>query len=209
MNDPYSVLGVSRDVSDEVIKEAYRKLAKKYHPDNYQDSPLADLASEKMKEINEAYDTIVDERKHAKNGGTYQGKNYSYAGNNSNSQYANIRSMIMSGRISEAEQMLNAVPATNHNAEWFFLKGTVSLRKGWLEDAYNNISTACNMEPNNMEYRAALNQINSQRGGAFGGYNANTVPQGNAGCSGCDMCSSLICADCCCEAMGGNLIPCC
>ena len=59
--DPYQVLGVSRDASDEEIKRAYRELARKYHPDNYtKDNPLADLATEKMKEINEAYDTIRD-----------------------------------------------------------------------------------------------------------------------------------------------------
>ena len=56
MNDPYSVLGVSPNASDEEIKKAYRELARKYHPDNYQNNPLADLAEEKMKEINEAYE---------------------------------------------------------------------------------------------------------------------------------------------------------
>ena len=55
MRDPYSVLGVDQNASDEEIKKAYRELARKYHPDNYQNNPLADLAEEKMKEINEAY----------------------------------------------------------------------------------------------------------------------------------------------------------
>ena len=62
MNDPYSVLGVSRNASDDEIKKAYRDLARKYHPDNYNNNPLADLAQEKMKEINEAYDAINRER---------------------------------------------------------------------------------------------------------------------------------------------------
>ena len=58
MRDPYQVLGVPSTATDEEVKKAYRNLAKKYHPDNYHDDPLADLAQEKMKEINEAYEEI-------------------------------------------------------------------------------------------------------------------------------------------------------
>ena len=58
MKDPYKVLGVPPDASDDEIKKAYRALARKYHPDNYNGSDLADLAEEKMKEVNEAYDAV-------------------------------------------------------------------------------------------------------------------------------------------------------
>ena len=71
MRDPYEVLGVSQSASDEEIKKAYRNLARKYHPDNYQDNPLSDLAEEKMKEINEAYDLITKTR--SGGGGSYGG----------------------------------------------------------------------------------------------------------------------------------------
>ena len=60
MKDPYSILGVSKNATDDEIKNAYRELARKYHPDNYTDNPLSDLAGEKMKEINEAYDAIMN-----------------------------------------------------------------------------------------------------------------------------------------------------
>ena len=59
MKDPYQILGISRNATDEEVKNAYRNLAKKYHPDSYGDNPLADLAEEKMQEINEAYDSIM------------------------------------------------------------------------------------------------------------------------------------------------------
>jgi curved DNA-binding protein CbpA len=62
-SDPYKILGIESTASDEDVKKAYRELAKKYHPDNYANTPLADLAEEKMKEINEAYDTIRKWRK--------------------------------------------------------------------------------------------------------------------------------------------------
>ncbi|HHU12595.1 MAG TPA: J domain-containing protein [Clostridiaceae bacterium] len=57
--DPYEVLGVRRGASEEEIKTAYRELVKKYHPDNYQNHPLGDLAQEKIKEINWAYDQLT------------------------------------------------------------------------------------------------------------------------------------------------------
>ena len=63
MSDPYKVLGVSPTATDDEVKAAYRELAKKYHPDNYANSPLEDLATEKMKEVNEAYDQVMAERR--------------------------------------------------------------------------------------------------------------------------------------------------
>ena len=69
MTDPYKVLGVSPSATDEEVKDAYRQLAKKYHPDQYSGSPIAELADEKMKEINEAYDEIVSQRKNRNTGG--------------------------------------------------------------------------------------------------------------------------------------------
>lgn len=204
MSDPYKVLGVSPYDTDEKIKLAYKELAKKYHPDNYDSSPLSDLAEEKMKEINEAYDQIMDERR-KKRAGDYSSY-YSSSNNYKSSNYNDVRNLIMSGRIIDAEQILDGVNEAQRDAEWYFLKGTVLYKKGWLEEAYNNFNRACNMDPGNREYKAAVNQINNQRNGVYGGYNPATA---NSGCSGCDICTSLMCADCCCECMGGDLIRCC
>ena len=97
--DPFEVLGVSRGASDEEVKNAYRALVKKYHPDNYDnDNPLKDLANEKMQEINQAYDMIQEMR--SGNANAYKGKNTyyeSYGGNNSGSYdplYSEIRNDI-------------------------------------------------------------------------------------------------------------------
>ena len=201
MTDPYKVLGVGRSASDEDIKTAYRNLAKKYHPDRYDKDPaMAELASEKMQEINSAYDAIMEERKGGGSGSQYNGA--------SSSSYYDVRQLIKAGRITDAEEILNGVPAGSRSAEWFFLKGSILYSRGWLEEAYNHFSRACQMDPNNTEYRAALNQITNQRGGVrTGGYQTNHNMA--RGCSGCDVCSTLICADCCCECMGGDLIRCC
>lgn len=62
--NPYEVLGVSENASEEEIKRAYKKLVKKYHPDRYQNNPLADLAEEKLQEVNEAYDMLMKKQEH-------------------------------------------------------------------------------------------------------------------------------------------------
>lgn len=207
MGDPYQVLGVSPNATDEQIKEAYRNLAKKYHPDQYADSPLKDLADEKMKEVNEAYDTITAQRKSggARRGNVYGG--YNSVGSSPNSGFQDVRMLIMNGRVADAEQILNGVPAERRSAEWYFLKGSVLYRRGWLEEAKDHFSRACQMDPGNAEYSAALNQAMQQGSGRYGGYYAGGTRGGE--CNSCDLCSSLMIADCCCECMGGDLIPCC
>lgn len=216
MTDPYQVLGVSPNASDDQIKSAYRELARKYHPDNYADNPLADLAQEKMKQINEAYDTIQRQRKQQPSGGGYQaGPSYQqtrgYGGYNT-SQFGDIRSLLNTHRIAEAEELLEGVPRPQRDAEWYFLRGKVFYVKGWLDEAYNHYVRANQMSPGNPEYSSALNQLLWQRnsgrpsGSGYGDYRA--APSG-CGCSGCDLCTGLICTDCCCECLGGDLISCC
>ena len=111
MKDPYEVLGVSPSASDEAIKKAYRELARKYHPDNYQNNPLADLAQDKMKEINEAYDTITKNRSGGSTGSSgysgYQGYSGQQSGTGS-ADFNRIRQMINAGQLDAAENLLNA-----------------------------------------------------------------------------------------------------
>lgn len=202
MNDPYSVLGVSRNATDEQIKDAYKAQARKYHPDNYADNPLSDLASEKMKELNEAYDAIMNERR-----GKTNGKGGNYSSGNTSSAFPEVRSLINQGKLEEAQEVLDGVPPGSRDAEWYFLNGTVQYRRGWFDNAYSSFSTACRMNPNNMEYRQALNNAQRQAGRQYNPYNTPTSYGG--GCTGCDICQGLICADCCCECMGGDLIACC
>lgn len=193
MNDPYNVLGVDPSASDETIKKAYRDLARKYHPDNYQNNPLADLAEEKMKEINEAYDIITRSRSgggQSQYGGyqqQYQQRQYSYGQNTAGGTlYAQVRQCINQGDLAQADQLLRSAP--QQDAEWHFLSGYVAYQKGWLDEATQHFRTACTMEPGNAEYRQALSMM--QQGGM------NYRP-GGVRYAGCDPCSAYMCVSCC------------
>ncbi len=193
MNDPYSVLGVSPSASDDEIKKAYRDLARKYHPDNYQNNPLAELAQEKMKDINEAYDAITRSRSGGSTGRS-QGSYGSYGSYQSASSgdplYAQVRQAINMGDLARAEQLLDGV--TNRDAAWYFLSGAVAQRKGWLDEAQRNYQMACSMEPNNLEYQQALRTVR------YGGGNMYRQSSYQNGCDGCDICTALMCLNCLC-----------
>lgn len=201
MNDPYKVLGVSPNATDEEIKKAYRELVRKYHPDKYADSDLAELAADKMKEVNAAYEEIQRMRASGNTGSNNSSSGY--GGYNGGGRYDSIRQLINNGYIDEAERQLNAVGMGDRNAEWKFLYGCVCLRRMRYADAERFFAQACNEAPNNMEYRMAYDNLRRQTMGYGGGYRTG----GNS--SSCDCCTQLICADCCCELMGGDLIRCC
>jgi curved DNA-binding protein CbpA len=200
MKDPYEVLGVPRGADRERVKAAYRELAKKYHPDQYAGSPLADLANEKMQEINEAYDAILSGNtgaSYSSSGAAYSAYDYSVAEN-----------YINRGAYDEAERILEAVSESSRDAHWYYLKGELNYRRGWTQQAYSYYSMAYNMQPGNPIYKAAFEKASQNRSGGF--RTGQTQHHGSSGgCDGCDICSGLICADCCCECCGGDLIPCC
>ena len=204
--DPYSVLGVHPDAADEEIKDAYRKLARKYHPDKYSDADLKKLAEEKMKTINAAYEEIQQIRS-GKGTSGYNEYGYGHRSNNySNDRYnyAQIRRNINSGNYYAAEEELNNVNEGDRAAEWHYLMGCVLLKKGYTLDAQKMINKACTMDPGNPEYRAARDRINMMASG-YGHYAGSSE---SSSCTGCDVCASLLCLDCCCECFGGDMIRC-
>lgn len=202
MRDPYEVLGVSPDANDDEIKRAYRDLARKYHPDNYQNNPLADLAEEKMKEINEAYDAITRTRSGGGassygGGGSQSQSGYGYGYGSSYQQqsqgsasqvFYRARQAIQSNDLEGAEQLLQGA---SRNGEWYFLMGSIAYRRGWLDEARQNYQLAVQMDPGNMEYRQALGMM--QRGGY--GYQPDMA---GAQCDGMDCCTAMMCMNCLC-----------
>ena len=202
--NPYKVLGVSEDATQEEIRAAYLALVKKYHPDKYTDNPLKELANEKLKEINEAYELLTKKgstasssarRDNSAYSGAYSGTGGSYSGPSS-AEFARARSFINQNNLQAAKQVLDSISV--RNAEWYYLYGIVYLRQGWYDKAREYLSRAYEQEPGNAEYRNAYAAV-SNAGNPFGRGAANGSGPYAGGCSTCDICSTLICLDCCCN----------
>ena len=197
--DPYVILGISHGATEAEVKAAYKELVKKYHPDQYENNPLKDVASEKMAEINQAYDEIINNMRN----GEYASRQSTSA----NFDSANVRYLIQTGNITQADNILSSVDPARRDAEWYFLKGSVCYKRGWFNEAYDNFSRASSINPGNPEYAAALNQLGSQRSGNMSGMPNGYYQNRNADAMNC--CCDRICLDSCCECMGGDIIPCC
>lgn len=234
--NPYDVLKVSPNASDDEIKKAYREMSRKYHPDANVNNPLADLAEEKFKEIQEAYNTIMREREQGgynyggTSGNNYNSSSYSYGGssygsnNYGNSNYGNnyggyqnsgsqqsvemqaVYNFINNRRFQDALNMLNRM--STRNAQWYYLSAMANMGLGNNILAKDHAAQAVNMEPNNLQYRQLLNQLswNSQR------YQSNSYggnyANGGYTCGTGNMCCDLWMLDTLCECMGGDLCSC-
>ena len=208
INDPYKVLGVSPDATDDEIKQAYRRLAKKYHPDR---NPGDEEAAKKMQEINAAYEQIKNPEAFQQQAGGYNpyGAYGSYGGYGGYGGYSQQTSedqyqqaayqYIRFGRYQEA---LNALEnATDKNARWYYLSAIANHSLGNQVTALEHIRRAVSMDPYNHTYLNALDRIENggtayrQQADNYRGFQVRTSP-----CCGC-LCTLLqmfCCWYCCC-----------
>ena len=217
------MLGVNQNATEDEVKAAYRKLVKKYHPDQYKGTDYEATANEKLKQINEAYDMIKNGRTSANNsyysnqGQQYGGYGYNYNTNgqqsygyqngyNSEQLFKQIRAFLAAGRFYEAEILLKTTSI--RNAEWYFLMGNVYWFRGWQLEAKKYYAQACNMDPANEEYRAAFNRVNTNSYAAGSGYRDPRYARARSNDDICDCCCKLWALDTLCECMGGDCIPC-
>ena len=204
IEDPYKVLGVSPNASDEEIKRAYRALAKKYHPDR---NPGDEEAAKKMQQVNAAYEQIKNPAAAQQNQGYgsysqydpfgfggYQQRSYTDSDAGDNYQKAALN-YIRFGRYREA---LNALEnSQQRDARWYYLSALANHGLGNQVTALEHIRRAVSMEPDNQEYLDALNRIEyggtayRQQAGNFGGFEMRSNPCMNL-CL-CYLCQMLCC----------------
>ena len=213
MFDPYSVLGVSRDASDEEIKKAYRRLSRKYHPDANINNPNKAQAEEKFKEVQQAYDQIMKEREYGSSSyGGYNGGGFGGVGGQSAAGYQDEESIrrqaasnyIQSGHYQEAMNVLSSLK--QRNGQWYYLSSIANMGLGNNMNALSDIREAVRLEPDNMQYRMMLQRMES--GGTW--YQEQQNPFGGMPADGDNFCMKLCLANMACSiCCPGSGILCC
>lgn len=221
LNNFYKILEIKSTATDAEIKQAYIKLKNIYNSNNYEKLHLKKIAEEKTKEIELAFEKIMDSRRleRIQNGQsatdeTNNNKNAQHSYNQTNdvnSELTRIENLIQANELNSAQNLLEAINENNRPAHWFYLKGLILLKKGWLEEAANFFGAALRMDPTNRIYSDTLRRINYQRKGGFDPFNQrpNQTPYPQTtNCVFCDTCMGMMCANAicsCCDnnAMGG------
>ena len=220
--DYYKVLEIKKTATDTEIKQAYIKFKNIYNPNNYEKDNLKQIAIKKTQEIETAFEAIMNKRRleriqkgksAADEPNSNTSNNNSYSGQTTkNVDLTHVEQLINNNELDTAQNLLNSINENERPAHWFYLKGLILLKKGWLEEAANFFSAALRMNPTNRTYAEALKRINWQRNGGFESFDGRTphgapYPQATS-CTFCDSCMGMMCANAlcsCCDnnAMGG------
>ena len=208
MTDPYQVLGVPRNASDDEIKKAYRALSRKYHPDANVNNPNKEQAEEKFKQVQQAYDQIMKEKQqgggygggYSQNGGYSYGSNRSYQIAGDSVQMQAAANYIVNHCYAEALNVLNGIPFAERSARWYYYSAMANQGAGNNIVAREHATRAVEMEPSNLEYRQFKQHLDN--GGAWYSSMGSSYerPYASAG----NWCLSMlllnmICNCCCCR----------
>ena len=205
--DPYVVLGVARDATQDQIERAYIELRDRYQSERFAEGAAGAHAARMLAEIEDAYNACMEDRLrdvHVSGGG---------------GSYGDILQAIKENRLERAQEMLDGIE--HSDAEWHYYQAAIYHKRNWNVESQKQLDIALTLDPSNEKYLKAKDNLRrvletgaQQQGGSQtrAGYSrpddgASSTERNANAC--CNTCSTLICCDCCCECMGGDLIPCC
>ncbi len=203
--DPYKVLQLEESATKEQVEESYRRLREQYAEARFQPGEAGAEAAEKLGELERAYQDVLNDLQSKENRQQY------------GTEYGEIEALIKSGELTEAQQKLDDIPV--HDGEWHYLQSIVFYKKNWFLESKKQLEYALKADPENTKYRNSLNKLqqilasNTISPDQLHSKESHTTDGTSRGkgiptCTG-NCCSDLCIADCCCECMGGDLIPCC
>lgn len=210
--NPFIILGVNENVTQNELFDAYKNLRNDYSNKRFEPGETGAEACKKLEEIEDAYREAKDILL-----SRYDISNYG-------DELIRVEDAIKKGDLDEAQSLLDK--EQNRTAKWHYLQSVIFYRKNWYNDSLKQLEFACSMDPDNAKYKEAKEALlvhmnansQSQKASYYNGQrrdgqrsytNVPPTDAGMRGCTPCDCCSSLICADCCCECAGGDLISCC
>lgn len=206
--NPFVVLGVDKDATQAEVQMAYERLRDEYRMAIHSEGDEGKKAAKKLSELEDAYREAMETLS---------------AGAEIRDIYTHIADLLKKKDLDGAQAALDKV--SERDAEWHYYQSAVYHGKGWNYEAKAQLEMAINMDPDNQKYKDTLERMKGHESGAYGGAGQQGgatggdprrsydtyegMQQGRRGASAGDCCASLICADCCCECMGGDLIRCC
>ena len=215
--DPYLILGLKDDATQQQVEDAYRALRKEYEEKCFAEGEEGARAARKLTELDQAYnDCLEDLQDRVK---------ISDFGN----VLKHVEALIKEGKLDDAQDALDKVEP--RDGEWHYMQAQIYYRRNWHTESKNQLEIALALEPNNEKFQRTYKRLVDMLSGANKGAQGGAAGQqqqarggyadtrggytrpANGGSGSldacCNTCSTLICCDCCCECMGGDLIPCC
>ena len=206
--DPFVVLGVDENATQAEVRDAYERLRDEYRMQIHVEGEDGKRAAKKLSELEDAYREAMERLS---------------AGSEIKGVYTHVAELLRAKNYDAAQSALDKV--SERDAEWHYYQSAVYHGKGWAYEAKAQLEMAINMDPDNQKYKDTLQRMKGHESDSFGNGGAGASSGESAGprsydtyenmrgrrqgATAGDCCASLICADCCCECMGGDLIRCC
>ena len=221
-SDPFVILGISKGASQSEILEAYKTKRAYYQQHVFDEGEAGSDAARMLEVLDQAYQDAMSY--------THEAAKISDGDGSDAAQFDAVKAAISAKDFSKAQSLLDDM--YYRGGEWHYYQAIIFYEKNWLNDSKKQLELALDLDPENEKYKRSLENMKKKidggnaftKGAAQGsdGQNANgqqnyyatqrsyqqqAEPSAMDGC--CTACQCAICADCCCECLGGDLIRCC